>query len=178
MLPFFIAREYGTISSMTAFVYVATCVDNGKHYIGQTVDFETRRRQHVYSARKQKTTFARAIKEHGAERFSWIVMQVNDKHVSVVEQLMIEVYGSMEPSGYNMMPRGHARRSNKLGARGPKLKQLVGRAAKERDERHYSMLVESYMASGCTRSQAERAASDSEKSDPFAFRTVPRAFRR
>jgi len=97
-----IRKSYGII-------YKATCVINGKCYIGQTIqEFNDRHRDHSQNAFGEKypnNYFHNAIRKHGWDNFTWEVLKECDDllMLNLMETFMIMVHKShMSENGYNM----------------------------------------------------------------------------
>lgn len=92
----------------TYYIYKATNKINGKIYIGQTVDFEKRKKEHELDRRNKNSIFHRAIDKYGIENFEWeIIDSFNSKYGSdYLERFYIELYKSYKPNGYNMTKGG------------------------------------------------------------------------
>lgn len=90
-------------------VYTATNRVNGKVYVGQSIlDLQTRRRNHLYSARTGSPfRFHAAIRKYGEESFDWaIVFETDDRMLLLAEEeRVISELGSMT-YGYNARPGG------------------------------------------------------------------------
>jgi group I intron endonuclease len=83
---------------------MATCQINGKQYIGQTGNFKRRQSDHLSD--KTDGPFHRALRAHGSKSFSWIVIPVRFEDRDEIERLMIEIYNTEVPNGYNLMNGG------------------------------------------------------------------------
>ncbi len=90
-------------------VYTATNRVNGKVYVGQSIlDLQTRRRNHLYSARTGSPfRFHSAIRKYGADVFDWaIVFETDDRTLLLAEEeRIISELGTMT-YGYNARPGG------------------------------------------------------------------------
>lgn len=90
------------------YLYRITNKQNGKIYIGQTVQPDKRWSQHRNDAAKPTMVIHHAIKKYGADNFEFEVIagcktweDTND-----VETLLVSQYGSLVPNGYNIAPGG------------------------------------------------------------------------
>lgn len=85
---------------MLGVIYKITNLLNGKSYIGQTVDFERRKKDHL----KAKDNYAihAAIQKYGQEKFSWEVIEDNipKELLNERESFWIEYYNTYS-DGYN-----------------------------------------------------------------------------
>lgn len=78
---------------------MATCKVNNKSYIGQTVDFQRRKRNHLTA--KDEYPFHRALRKYGAENFVWTILENCDKEfLDDREKYWISYYDTFS-KGYN-----------------------------------------------------------------------------
>ncbi len=85
-------------------IYKYTNRNTGKHYIGQTIHPEQRKRNHKHEAevRNSDYYFHRSIRKHGWDAFDYEVLEeTND--LSNRESFYIEQYNSVWPNGYNQL---------------------------------------------------------------------------
>jgi len=101
-------------------IYMAENRTNGKRYIGQTIgSLKSRRNGHEQSAKNgsANTPFYNALRKHGPEAFKWrtVCKDVQDDELDDLERLVIEVWNTRVPFGYNLASGGssgrHAERS-------------------------------------------------------------------
>ena len=95
----------------TYYIYKATNKINGKSYIGQTIDFEHRKKTHLNRRDgycDPNSIFHKALDKYGAENFEWeILMEVPGKQfANAMEIEMIRKYGTYKPNGYNLTKGG------------------------------------------------------------------------
>jgi group I intron endonuclease len=87
-------------------IYKVTNEINNKCYIGQTINYLSRRKyQHLYKSKnKSKLVFHRAIRKYGEENFKWEVLENCDYiyQLNEMEHHYIKQYKSKLPNGYNM----------------------------------------------------------------------------
>ncbi len=90
-------------------LYIATNKVNGKQYIGQTrKGLQKRKRDHEKISRnpasKSHGYFQRAIAKYGPENFKWDVLtpDVPLEQVDELEELAIDINGTLRPNGYNI----------------------------------------------------------------------------
>ena len=98
-------------------IYKITNLKNNKVYIGQSIDIETRWRQHKRNAFNPNThiyeyPLYRAIRKYGVENFSFTVIEETDESLlTEEEQYWIDYYDSLNPQkGYNLVPAVDAKR--------------------------------------------------------------------
>jgi group I intron endonuclease len=78
--------------------YKATNTKNGKWYVGSTLNFEKRKKQHLNS--KQKTPFHNALRK-SPEIFLWEILEENDLNTRDTEQFILDEYFGSEQC-YNL----------------------------------------------------------------------------
>lgn len=126
---------------MNGCIYLITCLENGKRYVGQSryPDPMDRFGEHCYSAegRKSKDMLHQAIRKYGRDRFSVVTLCVaphealDNMEAYYAEQF--ETYKWDSPGGYNMVWCG---KGNRRGiSHTPETKQLQSELAKERGHR-------------------------------------------
>ncbi|ABT16682.1 hypothetical protein ATCV1_Z548L [Acanthocystis turfacea chlorella virus 1] len=87
------------------FIYMLTS-PSGKSYIGQTTrTIEERLKQHQLPSNKC-IAISNAIQKYGWENFEKHWYEVPDEELNEHEELMIEVLGTLSPSGYNLKGGG------------------------------------------------------------------------
>ena len=69
--------------------YRAINTKNGKWYVGSTVDFKRRKREHLLS--KAKSPFYNALRR-SPEDFTWEVLEEDDRDDRLTEQLILDVW--------------------------------------------------------------------------------------
>lgn len=93
-------------------IYKWTNKINNKHYIGQSVNIEQRRKKHIADsyytkANTYNTVFHQAIRKYGPENFSFEVLCIcKEDELNCLEKFYIEKYNSLVPNGYNMTTGG------------------------------------------------------------------------
>lgn len=98
-------------------IYKWTNLINGKIYIGQSKDIETRYKKHIAASFYTKsntynTAFHRAIRKYGVDNFLFEVVCIcNIEELDVLEKFYIKKYNSLVPNGYNMTTGGENPRS-------------------------------------------------------------------
>jgi group I intron endonuclease len=108
---------------MNGIIYKATNKENGKVYIGQTIELlEKRKKRHKRDAEARKGFyFGKAIRKYGFDKFDWITIcnieAIEDilfAYLNIAEQTWISEFDSMNPEfGYNLTEGGlNGKRSN------------------------------------------------------------------
>ena len=86
-------------------IYKITNKLNGKVYIGQSIDIDTRWRQHINA--KDNFAIHNAIKKYGEENFKFeVLLECPADMLNVWERDMIALYDCMSPYGYNLTEGG------------------------------------------------------------------------
>ena len=86
-------------------IYKITNKLNGKVYIGQSIDIDTRWRQHINA--KDNFAIHNAIKKYGKENFKFeVLLECPAEMLNVWERDMIALYNCMSPYGYNLTEGG------------------------------------------------------------------------
>lgn len=106
---------------MTGYIYKFTNRINGKVYIGQTYNLQTRLNSHKSKALNTKNKFYNAVRKYGWENFelsilSTITVNTKEELSTLLDKLEIEYikqYNSYK-SGYNSTLGGHSKRGYKL----------------------------------------------------------------
>lgn len=86
-------------------IYCWTNKQNGKKYIGQSVNIERRRIQHIAGAGKYSTKFSRALEKYGLNNFSFEILEettielLNEKETYYIKKLNSH---HLDGHGYNM----------------------------------------------------------------------------
>ncbi len=85
-------------------IYIVACISTGKIYVGKTVDFKKRRREHLWyaaSGSKLLPKFYNAIRAHGESDFFWFTVACPDAALlDAWEILWIRDLDAVE-GGYN-----------------------------------------------------------------------------
>lgn len=91
---------------MTCGIYKVENLINGKIYIGQSVNIENRKLEHLSHAGCDKTKFHRALSAYGKNNFKWSILEECDRDkLNEREIYWISVYDSFK-NGYNMTSGG------------------------------------------------------------------------
>ena len=115
----------------TGCIYRITNLINGKHYIGQTIDFQRRKNQHLN--RPEKQVINRALEKYGAENFEFEVIH-DDIPVEGLDKWELyyinEIYNTYKGHGYNIHIGGNVFRgensTNALDIPTKEINSLVG----------------------------------------------------
>lgn len=99
-------------------IYLLTCIDNNKQYVGQTcVGFKKRWDQHKKAAYNIKRMalynlpLYRSIRKHGWNNFNKeIICYCSIEDIDEQEVLYIQKYDTLHPNGYNMTTGGNAKK--------------------------------------------------------------------
>lgn len=98
-------------------IYKWTNKINNKSYIGQSINIEQRRRQHISTSYYPKsntynTIFHQAIRKYGVDNFTFeIICICNIEELDVLESFYIKKFNTLAPNGYNMTEGGENARS-------------------------------------------------------------------
>lgn len=85
-------------------IYKATCNITGKSYIGQTIDFERRKQEHLTA--KDDYVFHKALRKYGSNNFSWAILEeCEDTFLNERERYWISYYNTFK-EGYNLTEGG------------------------------------------------------------------------
>ena len=103
---------------MEGVIYIATNTINDKSYIGKSVNFKKRKRDHLRSAKYKYDNFVfhKAIRKHGEENFEWNILYtgeeliLNDKET---EYIKIHNSNYISGCGYNMTFGGDGQTGHK-----------------------------------------------------------------
>lgn len=95
-------------------IYKVTNLTNQKVYIGQTSNFEKRKKRHHYIAKTSPTTFHRALIKYGFDNFKWEILaecKTRTQSNSLEKKFIREYGGISNPLVYNETEGGHAFRT-------------------------------------------------------------------
>lgn len=84
-------------------IYCWTNKNTGKKYIGQTINPEQRKRNHIHEAmvRGCDYYFHRSLRKHGIDAFDYEVLEENVENLNERENYYIEKFDTIWPNGYN-----------------------------------------------------------------------------
>lgn len=90
------------------YIYKVTNKINGKIYIGQTNNFEKRKREHLTDKRTNHQAFKRALNKYGEDGFDWKIIDkcLTKNEINLKEKYYIKFYNSKVPNGYNIADGG------------------------------------------------------------------------
>lgn len=94
---------------MSIYIYKITNKENKKIYIGQTVDFQKRMKEHKYGRNGGKNSIIdRAYRKIGSEGFEEEIIDVAETQetADMLEKKYIEKFNSLKPNGYNVLKGG------------------------------------------------------------------------
>ncbi|MGX8835327.1 NUMOD1 domain-containing DNA-binding protein [Amedibacillus sp. YH-ame6] len=92
-------------------IYLIENKINRKRYIGQTVNYSERMKQHIYGRNNGRNSMVdRAIKKYGVNNFEFRIIAVSTNQIDAdeKERLYIEKYNSLKPKGYNILRGGRS----------------------------------------------------------------------
>ncbi len=84
-------------------IYCWTNKITNKRYIGQTINPEQRKRNHIHEAliRGSDYYFHRSLRKHGLDAFVYEVLEENVEDLNERENFYIEKFNTIWPDGYN-----------------------------------------------------------------------------
>lgn len=86
-------------------IYLWTNKVTGKHYVGQTIHPDQRKRNHIHEAfvKGSDYYFHRSLRKHGLDTFTYEVLEenVDRNQLNMREDFYIDKYNSIWPNGYN-----------------------------------------------------------------------------
>ena len=97
----------------TYYIYKFTNKKNNMNYIGQSVNPEKRKMEHLYGRKKGNIPyFDRVLKKYGIEQFDFeIIDKANtQEEIDKLEKEYILKYNSLKPNGYNILKGGRLQR--------------------------------------------------------------------
>jgi group I intron endonuclease len=80
-------------------IYIATNLETGQQYVGQTVNFKHRMRSHACPSRT--TYFDNALRKRGMAGFNFVVLNYAEDELNYWEKFWIAKLDTMWPNGYN-----------------------------------------------------------------------------
>lgn len=113
-------------------VYMFT-FPNGKRYIGQTRNFKSRMIAHRKSTKNGCRLVRYAVNKYGWDNIKKeILVYCDEDKMDYFETSFIELYGSLNPGGYNLVSGGHANKHMSENT-----KKYMSESAKKRDSSVY-----------------------------------------
>jgi group I intron endonuclease len=88
------------------YVYIAKNKVDGKVYVGQTINFSYRLKQHLRADPRSKSYFENVLQKYGKARFDFIVMPYPVAWLDFWEAYWISSLRSLRPLGYNCTEGG------------------------------------------------------------------------
>jgi group I intron endonuclease len=150
-------------------IYQFTNNKSGKIYIGQTVDYKKRIRDHKFNYHKEikNTPFYNALRKYGWENFSiTIIEECSEELLNEKEIYWIEEKKSLFPNGYNLLEGGNQAKHSDT------TKQKISEARKgmKFSESHIENLRKSHLGYVMPEEQ-KRKISESNKGKIFSENT-------
>ena len=142
---------------------------NQKVYVGQTVNFKKRIRDHRFNYNKiiKNTLFYNALRKYGWENFSInIIEDCSDELLNEKEIYWIEEKKSLYPNGYNILEGGNQARHTDIS----KQKLSEGRKGMKFSKSHIENLRNSHLGYVMPEEQ-KRKISESNKGKVFSEET-------
>ena len=127
-------------------VYRITNTVNSKKYIGQSVDFKSRMKNH--KTKKLTSPISQAIQKYGWDAFKVeiIIDDVPEEDLENLEDSYIDVENTLVPNGYNIQKKGgnvsFNKQHQKWEAYGPKKKYIGHYFTKEKAEQALKLYKE------------------------------------
>lgn len=99
-------------------IYMIRNKKNGKVYIGQSVDIDSRIKKYLWAAKNPDATYHEAVRDiikdmrvHGLKNFDFTILETGPKYEDTEFRLNREIkliaeYNCMNPHGYNLTPGG------------------------------------------------------------------------
>lgn len=102
---------------MTCGIYAAICKEDGRAYVGQSINIEKRWRQHAAMIRcGEQRHFYNAVRKYGESAFDWIVVQECEQdQLDFFEMFWVGIFGSFN-TGFNYSIGGAGKRRRKHSA--------------------------------------------------------------
>lgn len=111
---------------MTCGIYRITHRESGRHYVGQSVNIESRFNDHRKGQGSRK--LAHALKRYGPDAFDFVIaIQCPRGELNLHEARLIEELGCLHPKGFNLIPGGY-----QPGAMSDETRRLFSEAGKRR----------------------------------------------
>lgn len=94
---------------MKYYIYLIKNKINNKNYIGQTINYEKRIKEHLYLRKTKKNMIIdSAINKYGKENFYYNIIDIaySQEQADNMEKKYIIEYNSLKPNGYNILKGG------------------------------------------------------------------------
>lgn len=94
---------------MKYYIYLIKNKINNKNYIGQTINYEKRIKEHLYLRKDRKNMIIdSAINKYGKENFEFKIIDIaySQNKIDELERKYIKEYNSLIPNGYNILKGG------------------------------------------------------------------------
>lgn len=94
---------------MNYYIYLITNKRNNKQYVGQTINYEKRIKEHIYGRNGNKNSIIdRAIKKYGKNNFDFSVIEItkSSQEADRLEKKYIKEFKTLKPKGYNVLIGG------------------------------------------------------------------------
>lgn len=90
---------------MTCGIYLITHIASGRGYVGQSVDIESRFRDHLSGRGSVK--LSRALRKYGPEAFEFRILLVCDREeLNYHEAAFVQQLNTLHPYGFNLIGGG------------------------------------------------------------------------
>lgn len=94
---------------MNYYIYLITNIITKKQYIGQTINYEKRIKEHIYGRKNRKNCIIdKAIQKYGKDNFKFeLIKKANtQKEIDYLEKKYIKELNTLTPNGYNILKGG------------------------------------------------------------------------
>lgn len=97
-------------------IYLITCLVNGKRYVGQSQNIQSRWNDYLRKDRNPHSAIGRAFRKYGRDNFSFDVIEFAPvEMLDELETFYISIANSITPNGYNVAPIGGSNRGVRYG---------------------------------------------------------------
>ena len=94
----------------TGVIYIATNLETGRQYVGQTSNFRKRLQEHLSRNIRGKSYFENALRNHGLAVFDFVQIPYPADWLNYWEEYWITNLNTMIPNGYNLTMGGKSLR--------------------------------------------------------------------
>lgn len=104
--------RYNAVEAQISYLYMATCISNGKSYIGQSRNPIKRILEHIRTSMGNNTAkqklIHKAIRKYGIHNFQWEIIQseIPIEKINETEISAILLFNTKNPYGYNVTDGG------------------------------------------------------------------------